>query len=96
MKRFIAVMLAAVLLTLGACAAKPKYDEKSIVGRPSSVIIEQYGEFDLVLDPSKLLDGEYRNISCGYLTGEGEYYMISFDSDGIAFKTEADVKFERE
>ncbi len=94
MKRFFAITLAFLMLAFCACTPKTEYDESLIIGRRSSAVIEKYGEFDLVLDPQKLIDGEYRNISCGYLTAEGEYFMISFDQNGIAFKIQADVAIE--
>ena len=76
-----------------SCSASQKYNENWIIGKTYSEIIERYGEFDICLAPSLLLDGECYNTGCGYLTKQpnapydsvhDEFYMIYFDSYGLA------------
>jgi len=87
-------LLISIVVYLKACC-KP-YDEKWIIGKTSDEIMERYGKFDIVMNkPSE--DGLYRNQRCGYKTKSGnidwydEFYMISFNSQGVAYLIEEDV-----
>lgn len=83
-----------------SCAGK-QYDEKWIIGKTYSEILDKYGEFDIYSYPERIIDGMCYNAGCGYLTKEGqpgflgtppdEFYMIYFDSNGLAYEVEEDV-----
>ena len=74
-----------------------KFDEDWIIGKNSSEIEEKYGEFDF-LAVDRESDGKIYRGKAGYLTKEKyvgylgtdpeEFYVIYFDSDGIAYKTQ--------
>lgn len=77
------------------------FDKEWIIGKTSAEIEQRYGIFDISMMP--LGDGDvlYRNCGCGYLTKKGvqgllgtpadEYFMIYFDSDGIACEIKENV-----
>ena len=74
-----------------------KFDEEWIIGKNSSEIEEKYGKFDF-LSVDRKSDGKIYRGKAGYLTKEEhtgylgtdpeEFYVIYFDSDGIAYKTQ--------
>ena len=105
-KLFLSFVLVVIALTLlASCSDKFKYgyDTKWIIGKKSSEIVERYGEFDTCtgIPEDCFIDGEWRKCGLGYKTFEGtagflgtppdEYYMIWFDSEGIAKRVETDV-----
>ena len=75
------------------------YDKNWIVGKTSQEIEEQYGEFDICLNESKI-GNNYFETGCGYLTKEkergafgtssDEFLMIFFDANGVAYSIEED------
>ena len=77
-----------------------KYREEKFIGCSSQEIEEEYGKFDISMMPRDE-DGLYRNCRCGYMTKERrprlfgydppEYYMISFNENGIAVRCEFDI-----
>lgn len=98
MKLSLRFMAVALILTLGlslfGCGG---YDEDFVMGKTSQEIIERYGDFDYLeysdVDGYSEEGGLYRNCKTGYVTktekGEAvEYFAISFDENGIAYKVE--------
>jgi len=95
MKKIIAFTLIMVLIMSFTSCTKPKYSEEDFIGLTSQEIIDKYGKFDIALNiPGE--DGIYRNCRCGYIVKEEkvgylgttppDYFMISFDSEGIAYE----------
>ena len=70
-----------------------KYNEKDFVGKTSTGIINQYGQFDFVTVPPKG-DSLYKSCTCGYIiqksssgfwgTSREMMFFIVFDESGIA------------
>ena len=87
----IAVLLLACMLF--GCA---KYSEKDFLGKTSTQIVEEYGEFDCVSAPADA-DGIYRSCRCGYTVQKAQpgyleqnpeiLFFIYFDANGIAVDT---------
>lgn len=96
MKRFIAFTLVMVLIISFVSCTKLKYAEEDIIGLNSQEVIDKYGEFDYVEGPRPGEDGIYRNACGGYIVKEEhvgylgttppDFFMIYFDSEGIAYK----------
>ena len=95
MKRFIAFTLIMVLLVSFTGCTKQKYSEEDFIGLTSQEIIDKYGDFDHC-HQSPDDDGIYRNTMCGYIVKEehvgylgttpADYFLIHFDSEGIAYE----------
>ena len=93
-KLCIGLLVMILLIGLLGCA-QLKYSEEDFIGLTSKEITDKYGAFDHTHNsPSD--GGLYRNTSCGYMIKEArkgfmdripeEYFMISFDKDGIAYE----------
>lgn len=91
MKKTVALIIATILLmTLAGCK---EYQEENFVGKTSTQIMAEYGEFDCVGKPADA-DGLYRNTSCGYTVRESRIgfletdpevlFFVLFDENGIA------------
>ncbi|MBR6776885.1 MAG: hypothetical protein IKM27_03975 [Clostridia bacterium] len=91
-KSLLLLLIFAVIFSLFGCSGR-RFKEDDIIGLTSAEIIEKYGEFDRPQGkPGE--DGLYRNCACGYLISEAktgylgttppEYFMITFDENGIA------------
>ena len=91
-KLCILLMVILVVVSTFGCV-NARYKEENIIGLTSSEIVKKYGDFDRKQGTPDT-EGVYRNCACGYLTKEAnkgvlgttppEYFMIYFDSDGIA------------
>ena len=77
------------------------FDKEWIIGKTSAEIEQKYGAFDISMMPLGEGDILYRNCGCGYMTKRGvqglsgtptdEFFMIYFDSDGIACEIKENV-----
>ena len=93
---FVAVFL---ILSFSSCAKNP-YDTEWIIGKTSAEIEARYGEFYQCSMPADA-DGLYRNARCslvlkekrvGFLgTDPAEVLAISFDENGIAYRTNEEL-----
>jgi len=92
MKKIVAV-ICFLAFVLTACASV-LYDTDDFIGKTSSEIIMEFGEFDCVgIDE---VDGLYRNTKCGYTIKEERegllskteevLFFIHFDENGIAYE----------
>ena len=87
------IIFLVVSFFLSGCV-RYRYSEQEIIGLTSREIIEKYGDFDRTIHALPNADGLYCNCACGYLIAEArkgflgttppEYFMISFDENGIA------------
>ncbi|MBQ8498172.1 MAG: hypothetical protein IJ489_12070 [Clostridia bacterium] len=99
-KKFITFLLIFSLLLLFSSCNKTPYDTEWIIGKTSAEIEERYGEFYQCSMPVSE-DGLYRNCRCslvikesrtGFLgTDPAEVLSISFDENGIAYKTSEEL-----
>lgn len=82
-------------------AKRGSFDKEWIIGKTSAEIEQKYGAFDISMIPLDDGDVLYRNCGCGYMTKRGvqgllgtptdEFFMIYFDSDGIACEIKENV-----
>ena len=90
------------LLLIAFCAifitgcSNIKYNEQDFIGKTSLQVEAQYGKFDNIRAPADD-SGLYKNCRCGYLVAKekkglfgspAQFYMISFDENGVAYKAE--------
>lgn len=94
-KKIFILLLLSLLLLLCSCNKNP-YDTEWIIGKTSAEIEERYGAFYQCSMPVSE-DGLYRNCRCSLVikerrveflgTDPAEVLAISFDENGIAYKT---------
>lgn len=99
-KNVLSFFLVISLLFLFSSCTKNPYDTEWIIGKTSAEIEERYGEFYQCSMPVSE-DGLYRNCRCslvikerrvGFLgTDPAEVLSISFDENGIAYKTVEEI-----
>lgn len=93
MKKFLLIFLClCMVICFVSCGSK--YKAEDFIGKTSSEIIEEYGEFDCVCNTADD-DGIYRSTRCGYTVGRENVFFgdtwevlffIYFDENGVAYK----------
>lgn len=102
MKKALLFVLTLVMVTslFAGCSqdTADQYDDEWIIGKTSKEIEEKYGAFEIRQAEAEE-DGLYHSTGCGYHLERGydffghrkqpeKHYVISFDQNGIAYKTE--------
>jgi len=101
MKHTKKLFLLCILLIFVLSGCGKKFNSDDYIGKTSTEIIEEYGEFDYVLG-DKETDGLYKSTKCGYIyrekkvgflgTSEEEFFFIHFDEKGIAYECDYGVR----
>lgn len=88
-----------LIFILSGCGKK--FNSDDYIGKTSADIIEEYGDFDYVLEDTDP-EGLYKSTKCGYTyrekkvgflgTSEEEFFFIHFNERGIAYKCDYGVR----